>query len=69
MPVQVLRAKKIEKLGLFLSQHLANHAALTIRDVAISEKRLVQGNIFLVDKHIEAIITHPHCFSIKPLYP
>ena len=41
MPVQVLRAKKIEKLGLFLSQHLATHAALTIRDVAISEKLLV----------------------------
>jgi hypothetical protein len=28
--VPVLRAKKIEKLGLFLSQHLTNHIALPI---------------------------------------
>jgi hypothetical protein len=53
MLVPVLRAKKIEKLGFFLSQHLTNHFALPIRDVAISEKLLVQGNIFLVDKFIE----------------
>ena len=53
MPVQVLRAKKIEKLGLFLSQHLTNHVPLPIRDVPISEKLLVQRNIFLADKYIE----------------
>ena len=61
----VLRAKKIEKLGLFLSQHLTNHIALPIRD-AISEKLLVQRNIFLVDKYIEG--NHnapplPQCFD------
>jgi hypothetical protein len=53
MLVPVLRAKKIEKLALFLSQHLTNYVALPIRDVAISEKLLVQRNIFLVDKYIE----------------
>jgi hypothetical protein len=38
------RAEKIEKLGFFVSQQLANHIALTIRDVAIREKLLVKGN-------------------------
>ena len=36
--VPVLRAKKIEKLGLFLSQHLTNHIALPVRD-PISPRR------------------------------
>jgi transposase len=45
--------EKIEKLCFFVSQHLANHIALTIRDVAIREKLLVKGNIFLADKCIE----------------
>jgi hypothetical protein len=38
-----LAAEKIEKLGFFVSQHLTNHIALTIRDVAIREKLLVKG--------------------------
>ena len=50
--VLVSRAKKIEKLGLFLSQHLTNHIALPIRD-AISEELLVQRNILLADIRIE----------------
>ena len=67
--VQVLRAKKIEKLALFVSQHLTNHFALAIRDVAISEKLLVQRNIFLMDKYIERNHSAPHCLNIRPLYP
>ena len=65
MLVPVLRAKKIEKLALFLSQHLANHVALPIRDVAIGEKLLVQRNIFLVDKYIEG----NHNAPPLPQYP
>jgi hypothetical protein len=45
--------KKVQKLGLFLSQHLTDHIALRIRNVAISEKLLVQRNIFLTNKRVE----------------
>ena len=62
MPVS--RAKKIEKLGLFLSQHLTNYIALPIRD-AISEKLLVQRNTFLVDKHIEGNHNIPNASVLK----
>jgi hypothetical protein len=67
--VPVLRAReKIEKLGLFLSQHLTNHFALPIRD-AISEKLLVQRNTFLVDKHIEGNHNIPTASVLNDLYP
>ena len=49
----LLRAEKVEQLGFFLSQHLANHISLAIRDVAIGEKLLIERNIFLADKYIE----------------
>jgi len=49
----LLWAEKVEQPGFFLSQHLANHIALAIRDVATSEKALVQRNIFLVDINVE----------------
>ena len=49
----LLWAEKVEQPGFFLSQHLANHIALTIRDVAIGEKLLVKRNIFLADKYVE----------------
>ena len=48
-----LPVEKVEQLGFFLSQHLANHVALNMRDVAISEKLPVQRNIFLADKYLE----------------
>jgi hypothetical protein len=44
--------KKGEKLSFFLNKHLANHIALTIRDIAIGEKLLVQGNVFFADKYV-----------------
>ena len=69
MLVQVLRAKKIEKIVLFLSQHLTNHVALAIRDVAISEKLLVQRNTFLVDKHIEGNHNITTASLLNDLYP
>jgi hypothetical protein len=37
--------------------------------VAISEKFLVQRNIFLMDKYIERNHSAPHCLNIRPLYP
>ena len=50
---------KLKKLDFFLSQHLANHVALAIRDVATSEKLLVQGNIFKTDKYIKGNYNPP----------
>jgi hypothetical protein len=46
-------AKEVEKFGLFLSQQPADQTALTIRDVGLSEKPLVQQNVFLADKYVE----------------
>jgi hypothetical protein len=50
---------KLKKLDFFLSQHLANYVALAIRDVATSDKLLVQGNIFKTDKYIKGNYNPP----------
>jgi hypothetical protein len=37
--------------------------------VAISEKLLVQRNIFLANKYIKGDHNAPHCLSIRSAYP